>query len=78
VVVLGEKCVLPASLRAVLTALCAALYAVGAYATAYIPSPWGFGQFRPAVVIPAFFAVVFGPLGGRCRRSFGDVNLRFN
>lgn len=52
---------LPKSLSAVLMALCAALYAVGAYATSYIQSPWGMGQFRPAVVIPAFFATMFGP-----------------
>jgi len=24
--------------------------------------PWGFGQFRPVVIIPAFFATIFGPL----------------
>ncbi|MEM2463388.1 MAG: ECF transporter S component [Candidatus Bathyarchaeia archaeon] len=53
--------VLPKSLSVILTALCAALYAVGAYATSYIQSPWGMGQFRPAVVIPAFFATIFGP-----------------
>ena len=40
---------------------CAALYAVGSFVTAYIQSPWGFGQFRPAVVIPAVFSIVFGP-----------------
>lgn len=44
------------------TIMCAALYAIGSYVTAYIPSPWGAGQFRPAVVIPALFATVFGPL----------------
>jgi hypothetical protein len=44
------------------TAMCAALYAIGSYSTAYIPSPWGAGQFRPAVVIPALFATVFGGL----------------
>lgn len=41
-----------------LTALCAALYAVGSLTTAWIESPWGRGQFRPAVAIPAVFAVV--------------------
>jgi hypothetical protein len=56
-----NKTKVPKSLTVVLTALCAALYAVGAYATSYIQSPWGMGQFRPAVVIPAFFATVFGP-----------------
>lgn len=51
------------SLNVVLTAICAALYAVGSYATAYIPTPW-LVQLRPAVVIPAVFAVLFGPLVG--------------
>ena len=44
------------------TIMCAALYAIGSYVTAYIPSPWGAGQFRPAVVIPSLFATIFGPL----------------
>ncbi|MEM3832828.1 MAG: ECF transporter S component [Thermoprotei archaeon] len=61
------------SLNVVLTGLCAALYAVGAYATAYIPSPWGFGQFRPAVVIPAVFAVVFGPWVGGVGSAIGTL-----
>lgn len=43
-----------------LTAICAALYAWGSYWTAYIVSPWGRGQFRPAVVIPQVFAIIFG------------------
>lgn len=53
--------------------MCAALYAVGAYTTAYIPSPWGFGQFRPAVVIPAFFAVLFGPLPAGIGAAIGTL-----
>ncbi|MCC6004018.1 MAG: ECF transporter S component [Thermofilum sp.] len=52
---------IPRSLRVVLTSLCAALYATCSYLTAYIQSPWGMGQFRPAVVIPALFATLFGP-----------------
>jgi len=52
-------------------AICAALYALGALATAYIESPWGRGQFRPAVVIPAFFATVFGPLVGAVGGAIG-------
>jgi len=44
------------------TAFCAALYAAGSYLTAYISSPWGYGQFRPAIIIPAFFAIIFGPM----------------
>lgn len=49
------------SLRITATIMCAALYAVGSYITSYIVSPWGVGQFRPAIVIPSLFAVVFGP-----------------
>lgn len=70
---LKEKRGLPASLKAVSTAFCAALYFIGAYATAYIPSPWGFGQFRPAVVIPAFFAVIFGPWVGGIGAALGTL-----
>lgn len=61
------------SLRVMATIMCAALYAVGAYATAYIPSPWGFGQFRPAVVIPAFFAVLFGPIPAGIGAAMGTL-----
>ncbi|RLE53239.1 MAG: hypothetical protein DRJ33_01610 [Candidatus Methanomethylicota archaeon] len=46
------------ALAITLIALCAALYAVGCLTTAWIVSPWGRGQFRPAVVIPAVFAVI--------------------
>jgi len=53
--------------------MCAALYAIGSYTTAYIPSPWGFGQFRPAVVIPAFFAVIFGPLPAGIGAAIGTL-----
>ncbi|MEM1516511.1 MAG: ECF transporter S component [Thermofilum sp.] len=64
---------LPMSLKVSLTSFCAALYAIGAYATAYIPSPWGFGQFRPAVLIPAFFATVFGPWVGGVGAAIGTL-----
>ena len=53
--------------------MCAALYAIGAYLTAYIPSPWGFGQFRPAVIIPAFFATVFGPMPAAVGAAIGTL-----
>ena len=53
--------------------MCATLYAVGCYLTAYIPSPWGFGQFRPAVVIPAFFAVVTGPIPAGIGAALGTL-----
>ncbi len=61
------------SMKIVATITCAVLYAVGAYLTAYIPSPWGFGQFRPAVVIPAFFAVIFGPLPSGLGAALGTL-----
>ncbi|MBM3291396.1 ECF transporter S component [Candidatus Bathyarchaeota archaeon] len=61
------------SVRIMITVICAALYAVGAYLTAYIPSPWGVGQFRPAVVIPTFFAVVFGPIPAGIGAALGTL-----
>ena len=64
---------LPTSLLTVITALCASLYAVGCYTTAYIPSLWGFGQFRPAVIIPAFFATVFGPMPAAIGAAMGTL-----
>lgn len=62
-----------ASLLLVTTAINAALYAIGAFVTAYIPSPWGIGQFRPAVVIPAFFATIFGPWVGGIGAALGTL-----
>ena len=64
---------MPFSLSVSGTALCAALYAIGSYLTAYIPSPWGVGQFRPAVVVPAFFAVVFGPVPAGVGAALGTL-----
>lgn len=55
------------------TAMCAALYFFGSYLTSYIESPWGIGQFRPAVVIPFYFAVVFGPLVGGVGAAVGTL-----
>ncbi|MFB3888154.1 MAG: ECF transporter S component [Candidatus Bathyarchaeia archaeon] len=63
----------PYSLIIVATALNAALYAVSSFTTAYIPSPWGVGQFRPAVVIPAFFSVIFGPWAGGIGAALGTL-----
>jgi len=53
---------IPRSLKIASASICAALYALGSYLTAYIVSPWGRGQFRPAVVIPQVIAVLFGGL----------------
>lgn len=64
---------LPKSLTVVSAALCAALYAVCSFATAYIQSPWGMGQFRPAVIVPAFFAVIFGPWVGGIGAAIGTL-----
>jgi len=44
--------------RVATIAIVAALYAVGKGLTAYIPSPWGIGEFLIGLFIPAFFAVV--------------------
>jgi len=63
----------PYSLIIIATAINAALYAVGSFATAYIPSPWGIGQFRPAVVVPAFFSVIFGPWAGGVGAALGTL-----
>ncbi len=63
----------PRSLEVVAMAMCAALYAAASYLTAYISSPLGFGQFRPAVVIPAFFAVAFGPLPAGVGAAVGTL-----
>ncbi|RLG46513.1 MAG: hypothetical protein DRO06_04310 [Thermoproteota archaeon] len=54
-------------------AMCAALYAVGSFSTAYIVSPFGRGQFRPAVVIPAAFALVFGPTAAAVGAALGTL-----
>ncbi len=43
-------------------AVCAALYAIVNAATSFIRTPWGIGEFRPGVVIPAFFAITAGPI----------------
>jgi len=56
-----------------LTIVNAVLYAVGAYATSYLESPWGIGQFRPAIVIPALFAVLFGPWVGGVGAAAGTL-----
>jgi hypothetical protein len=56
-----------------MSAVCAVLYALGAYLTAYLVSPWGAGQFRPAVVIPAVFASLFGPMVGGLGAAVGTL-----
>jgi len=63
----------PKSLTVTLTVVNAALYAIGAYVTSYIESPWGIGQFRPAIVIPALFAILFGPWVGGVGAALGTL-----
>jgi hypothetical protein len=69
---MSGKAKLPA-LTVALSATCAVLYAMGSYLTAYMHSPWGAGQFRPAVVIPAVFATLFGPLIGGLGAAVGTL-----
>ena len=73
VYVMTSKPKQPATLLLVTMAINAALYAVGAVATGQIRSPWGMGQFRPAVVIPAFFAAIFGPWVGGIGAALGTL-----
>ena len=61
----------PKDIAAVTT--CAVLYAVGSALTGYISSPWGRGQFRPAVVIPGVYAVIFGPLPAALGAALGTL-----
>ena len=63
----------PPSLLIVVTSMCAVLYAIGSYLTGYIPSPWGMGQFRPAVIIPSFFATIFGPMPAAIGAALGTL-----
>ncbi len=56
-----------------LSAVCAVLYAMGSLLTTYIHSPWGAGQFRPAVVIPAVLSTLFGPMVGGLGAAIGTL-----
>jgi len=62
---------MPKALMLTLISINAALYAVAISVTSPIPTPWGVGHFRPGVVIPAFFTVVFGPLIGGLGAAIG-------
>ncbi|MDQ1280162.1 MAG: hypothetical protein QG670_1425 [Thermoproteota archaeon] len=61
------------SLNVALMAMCAGLYAIGSFITSTIPSPWGAGQFRPAVIIPALFAVIAGPFPAGVGAALGTL-----
>jgi uncharacterized membrane protein len=77
--VTGQK--MPKALSLALISINAALYTVAIAATSPIPTPWGVGNFRPGVVIPAFFSVVFGPfvggIGAAIGCFLGDFALSF-
>ena len=72
---------IPKALSLALISINAALYAIAIAATSPIPTPWGIGNFRPGVVIPAFFSVVFGPfvggIGAAIGCFLGDFSLSF-
>jgi len=53
-------------------ATCAALYAIVNILTSPIRTPWGVGEFRPGVVIPAFYAIVFGPIPAAVGAGLGS------
>ncbi|MFH0896907.1 MAG: hypothetical protein V1850_02515 [Candidatus Bathyarchaeota archaeon] len=61
------------SLNVALMSICACLYAIGSFLTANIPSPWGAGQFRPAVIIPSLFAVIAGPFPAGVGAALGTL-----
>jgi uncharacterized membrane protein len=69
------------SLTLSLISISAALYAVAISVTSPIPTPWGIGHFRPGVIIPAFFSIVFGPfvggVGAAIGTFIGDFALSF-
>lgn len=53
-------------------ATCAALYAIVNILTSPIKTPWGVGEFRPGVVIPAFYALIFGPIPAALGAGIGS------
>jgi uncharacterized membrane protein len=72
---------IPKSISLTLISINAALYTVAIAATSFIQTPWGIGNFRPGVVIPALFSVVFGPfvggMGAAIGCFLGDFALSF-
>jgi uncharacterized membrane protein len=54
-------------------ATCAALYAICNILTSPIHTPWGIGEFRPGVIIPAFYAIIFGPIPAALGAGVGSV-----
>jgi len=52
--------------------MCAALYAIVNILTSFIQTPFGIGEFRPGVVIPAFFAITAGPIPAALGAAVGS------
>ncbi len=59
------------ALRIALISISAALYAAAIGVTSPISTPWGVGQFRPGVIFPAVFAVIYGPFVGGIGAAIG-------
>ena len=59
------------ALRIALISISAALYAAAIGVTSPISTPWGVGQFRPGVIFPAVFAVIYGPFIGGIGAAIG-------
>ena len=66
-----DKEVIPTTFKLSLISISAALYALAIVPTSFIPTPWGVGNIRPGVLIPALFAVVYGPIIGRVGAAIG-------
>ncbi len=62
---------LGSALRIALISISAALYAAAIGVTSPISTPWGVGQFRPGVIFPAVFAVIYGPFIGGVGAAIG-------
>jgi hypothetical protein len=61
------------ALKLALISISAALYAAAIGITSPISTPWGVGQFRPGVVFPSIFAIVYGPLVGGLGAAIGTL-----
>lgn len=59
------------ALKLALISISAALYATAIGITSPISTPWGVGQFRPGVVFPSIFAIVYGPFVGGLGAAIG-------
>src|SRR3990170_8513552 len=70
-VAIKEKKTVSNAFKLSLISISAALYAVAIALTAFIPTPWGVGSFRPGVLIPAFFALIYGPIVGGVGAAIG-------